>query len=311
MAWLVLIILILASLAGGAAIAYVTGAAAVLSFVLADSGRYLAILPQRILSQVDVFTFLSMPLFILTGELMNRGGVTRALIDLAMVLVGRMKGGLGHVNVLTNAMMGGVSGSAVADASMQSRLFGTAMIERGYSRGTYAAVIAFSSIITATIPPSIGLILFGLIATLALGQWLVQAQFVQPVLAFAQYLRDGARGEPVEPPELPRIWKPWISILRATFKRSSESLARLRSSEDRYRRLVELSPDAVMLHDAEGITFVSDQTPRLVAYDRDGNIVGRCRGAINGAHGLYGDRNGNLFMSELPPAGLTRLARID
>lgn len=63
--------------------------------------------------------------------------------------------------------------------------------------------------------------------------------------------------------------------------------------------------------DAEGITFVSDQTPRLVAYDRDGNIVGRCRGAINGAHGLYGDRNGNLFMSELPPAGLTRLARID
>lgn len=62
--------------------------------------------------------------------------------------------------------------------------------------------------------------------------------------------------------------------------------------------------------DGDGITIVSDQTPRLVAYDRDGRIVGRCRGAINGAHGLFGDAAGNLFMAELPPAGLTRLARI-
>jgi peptidylglycine monooxygenase len=63
--------------------------------------------------------------------------------------------------------------------------------------------------------------------------------------------------------------------------------------------------------DADGITIVSDQTPRLVAYDADGHIVGRCRGAINGAHGLFGDAAGNLFLSELPPGGITRLARIN
>lgn len=60
----------------------------------------------------------------------------------------------------------------------------------------------------------------------------------------------------------------------------------------------------------DGIMIVSDQTPRLVAYNADGRIVGRCRGAINGAHGLFGDAAGNLFLSELPPAGITKLARI-
>jgi len=161
MAWLVLIILILASLAGGAAIAYVTGAAAVLSFVLADSGRYLAILPQRILSQVDVFTFLSMPLFILTGELMNRGGVTRALIDLAMVLVGRMKGGLGHVNIAASVFMAGVSGSAVADAAALTATLVPEMKQRGYSATYAAALTAASSVIGPIIPPSIVMIFYG------------------------------------------------------------------------------------------------------------------------------------------------------
>ena len=161
MAWLVLVLFILASLAGGAAIAYVTGAAAVLSFVIADSSRYLAILPQRILSQIDVFTFLAMPLFILTGELMNRGGVTRALIDLAMVLVGRMKGGLGHVNIAASVFMAGVSGSAVADAAALSATLVPEMKQRGYSATYAAALTAASSVIGPIIPPSIVMIFYG------------------------------------------------------------------------------------------------------------------------------------------------------
>jgi tripartite ATP-independent transporter DctM subunit len=161
MAWLVLVLLILASLAGGAAIAYVTGAAAVVSFVLADSGRYLAVLPQRILSQIDVFTFLAMPLFILTGELMNRGGVTRALIDLAMVLVGRMKGGLGHVNIAASVFMAGISGSAVADAAALTATLVPEMKARGYSATYAAALTAASSVIGPIIPPSIVMIFYG------------------------------------------------------------------------------------------------------------------------------------------------------
>ena len=109
-----------------------------------------------------------------------------------------------------------------------------------------------------------GLILLGVIVTLVLGQLLVRAQFVRPVLSFAQYLRDGATGEPAPAPDLPRIWKPWISILRATFKRNSELLALLRASEERYRRLVELSPDAVMLHDSNDITFLNSAGCRIL-----------------------------------------------
>ncbi len=161
MAWLVLVLFILASLAGGAAIAYVTGAAAVLSFIVADSGRYLAILPQRILSQIDVFTFLAMPLFILAGELMNRGGVTRALIDLSMVLVGRMRGGLGHVNIAASVFMAGISGSAVADAAALSSTLVPEMRLRGYTATYAAALTAASSVIGPIIPPSIVMIFYG------------------------------------------------------------------------------------------------------------------------------------------------------
>ena len=120
-----------------------------------------------------------------------------------------------------------------------------------------------------------GLILFGLIATLVLGQLLVRAQFVRPVLAFAQYLREGARGVAVPPPDLPRVWKPWLSILRATFKRSNESLERLRASEERYRRLVELSPDAVMLHDDKQITFLNPAGCRILGFAGPEQAIGR------------------------------------
>lgn len=110
------------------------------------------------------------------------------------------------------------------------------------------------------------LILLGLIATLVFGQLLVRSQFVQPVLAFAQYIRDGARGEDVAPPVLPRVWKPWISMLKATIDRSRLAVELLRRSEERYRRLVELSPDAIMLHDRNGITFLNPAGCRVLGF---------------------------------------------
>ena len=92
MVWIVAVLLIL-FLISGAALAYVVGAAAVLSFIASDNARYLAVLPQRIFSQLDVFALMAMVLFIMTGEVMNRTGVTRYLIDFSMSLVGRFKGG--------------------------------------------------------------------------------------------------------------------------------------------------------------------------------------------------------------------------
>lgn len=161
MAWLLVILFAVASLVSGVAIAYVTGATAVLAFLAVDAGRYLAILPQRVLSQLDVFTFLAMPLFILAGELMTRGGITRALIDLAMLIVGRFKGGLGHVNVATAIFLSSMSGSAVADAAAITSALVPEMERRGYQREYSAALTVASSVLGPLIPPSIVMIFYG------------------------------------------------------------------------------------------------------------------------------------------------------
>src|SRR5690606_33042509 len=79
-----------AFLAAGAAVAYAVGAASGLTFFATDNARYLAILPQRVFSRIDVFALMAMPLFILAGEIMNRAGITRALVDLSMALLGRL-----------------------------------------------------------------------------------------------------------------------------------------------------------------------------------------------------------------------------
>lgn len=148
-------------LGSGLAIAYVIGGSTVLAFWATGNERYLAILPQQIFSKIDVFALMAMPLFILAGEFMNRGGVTTALINLSMALVGRFRGGLGHVNILTSVFFAGISGSAVADAAALSNTLVPAMRARGYSLNYASAITAASSIIGPIVPPSIILIFYG------------------------------------------------------------------------------------------------------------------------------------------------------
>ncbi|WP_158965008.1 TRAP transporter large permease [Chachezhania sediminis] len=161
MALILIVAFILAAVLGGVAISYVAGAAAVLAFIATGYSNYLAILPQRIFSQIDVFTFLSMPLFILAGEMMTRGGVTKVLIDLAMLGVGRLKGGLGYVNILASVFLAGISGSAVADAAATTKTLVPAMRDKGYSNDFAAALTAASCVIGPIIPPSIVMIFYG------------------------------------------------------------------------------------------------------------------------------------------------------
>ena len=106
-------IIFIVLLISGTAFAYLMGAVSVLTFVALDKSQFLSILPQRIFAQLDVFAFMAMPLFILTAEIMSRAGVTRSLIDFAMSIVGRFRGGLGHVNILTSVFFAGISGSAI------------------------------------------------------------------------------------------------------------------------------------------------------------------------------------------------------
>ena len=148
-------------LVAGAALAYATGAAAVLLYIATDLEQHLALAPQLVFSQVDVFALMAMPLFVLVGEIMNRGRITHVLVDFAMALVGRTKGGLGHVNVMTSVFFAGISGSAVADAAALGNTLVPAMVDKGYSKTYAGAITAASSLIGPIIPPSIILIFYG------------------------------------------------------------------------------------------------------------------------------------------------------
>src|SRR5690606_36843529 len=110
------------------------------------------------------------PMFVFAGSLMNATGVTKRLVEFARVVGGHMWGWLGHVSVILSTLMGGVTGSAIADSAMQARIMGPEMIRRGYSRGWAAANFAFTALITIAIPPGIGLVLYGCIGHVSIGR---------------------------------------------------------------------------------------------------------------------------------------------
>ncbi|WP_308910532.1 TRAP transporter large permease [Pseudokordiimonas caeni] len=147
----------------GVAVAYVTGAGITLAYFLTDHAKYLAIAPQRMFASMDVFALMAMPLFIWAGELMNRAGITRSLVDFAMLLMGRFRGGLGHVNVATSVFFAGISGSAAADVAALSNTLVPQMERQGYDKTYAGAITAASSVIGPIIPPSIIMILYGAI----------------------------------------------------------------------------------------------------------------------------------------------------
>ena len=113
---------------------------------------------------------LAIPLFILAGNLMNATGITRRLMRLANVLTGHMWGNIGQVSCVLSTLMGGVSGSAVADAAMETRILGPEMTRLGYAKGWAAAVNGLSGLIVATIPPSMGLIIYGTVGEVSIGR---------------------------------------------------------------------------------------------------------------------------------------------
>lgn len=125
---------------------------------------------QLIISQTQNFPLLAIPLFIFAGNLMNNTGITSRLVNLSSALVGHRYGGLAQTSVVLSTLMGGVSGSAIADASMESRILGPDMIKQGYSRGYTAGINGFSALIVIAIPPSIGLVLYGSIGEVSIGR---------------------------------------------------------------------------------------------------------------------------------------------
>lgn len=208
---IVLIAVITALASAGVALAYALGAGAVLAYLLTDSAEFLAAAPQRIFSQLDMFAIMAMPLFILAGELMNRSGVTRSLIDVSMLALGRFRGGLGHVNILTSVFFAGISGSATADIAAMSNTFVPQMEKRGYDRNYAGAVTAASCVIGPIIPPSIILILYGAVmstdvaalfaAGVVPGLLLALALFVTNAILARRHGHPGGR-----PEDIPPLW---------------------------------------------------------------------------------------------------------
>jgi tripartite ATP-independent transporter DctM subunit len=139
---------------------------------------------QLTVSQTQNFALLAVPLFIMAGNIMNHSGITQRLLDLAAVLTGRLRGGLGQVSIALATLMGGVSGSCIADAAMQTRILGAEMVKRGFSRGYAAGILSFGSLMTPIIPPGIGFILYGTVGQVSIGR-LFAAGFVPAFMLWA------------------------------------------------------------------------------------------------------------------------------
>ena len=116
--------------------------------------RDMALLYRNVYNGMDSFPLMAIPFFMLAGELMNRGGITARLVEFAQAMMGHLRGGLAHVNVLSSMLFAGLSGSAVADTSAIGSMLIPAMEKQGYSRKFSAAITAASSVIGPIIPPS-------------------------------------------------------------------------------------------------------------------------------------------------------------
>lgn len=156
----------------GMPVAFTIGISGAIFFLQASYVPF-SIVAQKAVSATQSFPLLAIPFFVLAGNLMNATGITSKLIKLATVLTGHMRGGLSQVSVVLSTLMGGVSGSATADAAMEAKILGPDMIERGYSKGYAAATVSLPGLITCTIPPSMGLILYGYVGGVSIGRLFV------------------------------------------------------------------------------------------------------------------------------------------
>ncbi|MAE89434.1 MAG: C4-dicarboxylate ABC transporter permease [Pelagibaca sp.] len=147
-------------LAFGLPVGFAIGVAGVVGII--DMGpRFMQMVPDRMFAGLDLFPFLAMPFFILAGEIMNRSGITMGLVRLADALVGWMRGGMAHSNMVASVMFAGLTGSATADSAAFGNTLVPAMVKGGYSRPYACAVTAAGSIIGPTIPPSTLAIIYG------------------------------------------------------------------------------------------------------------------------------------------------------
>jgi TRAP-type transport system large permease protein len=160
---------LLAAMAIGVPIAFsllLCGLALMLHLNMADA----QILAQNLTEGANSFPLLAVPFFMLAGEIMNAGGLSRRIVAFALTLVGHIKGGLGYVGIVSACLMAALSGSAVADAAALSALLLPMMVSAGHNKARSAGLLASASIIAPIIPPSIAFVIFGVAANVSISK---------------------------------------------------------------------------------------------------------------------------------------------
>ncbi|MEP7329059.1 MAG: TRAP transporter large permease subunit [Betaproteobacteria bacterium] len=177
------------------AFAFVIGTFAAFS---AQGDLMLITIPQNMGSALNSFTLLAIPFFIIAAAIMNAAGITTRLVEFASSLFGHFRGGLGQVNVATNTMMAGVSGSSMADAAAIAKIMVPEMSRRGYSPAFSCALTSASATLANLIPPSLGLIIYGALASASVGALfvatIVPGLLTAATLAICVYVMAGTRG---------------------------------------------------------------------------------------------------------------------
>lgn len=170
----------------GVPVAYALGIASA-GYMLVE-GTSLAMVAQRMVNGANSFTMLAIPFFFMAGELMNISGVTEKIIIMAKALVGHMKGGLAQVNIVASVFFAGVSGSATADTAALGSSLIPAMVKEGYDLDFSAAITVASSCVGPIIPPSITLVLYGILTGTDVGRLLIAGILPGIVIAGTQMI---------------------------------------------------------------------------------------------------------------------------
>jgi TRAP-type C4-dicarboxylate transport system permease large subunit len=162
-------IIFLFFMAGGIPVAIAMAGASLVYILVSDSTLPPFVVIHRMVSGIDSFPLLAVPFFILAGNLMNNAGITTRIYNFALALVGWLKGGLGHVNVLGSVIFAGMSGTAIADAAGLGTIEIKAMKEHGYSTEFAVGVTAASATLGPIIPPSLPFVIYGMMANVSVG----------------------------------------------------------------------------------------------------------------------------------------------
>ena len=166
---LILILSFAVFLVVGVPIAYALGLSS-LMYLLIEQPSLAVVIPQRVFSGMNNYALISLPLFILMGQVMNSSGITARLIDLSTVVVGRLRGGLGLVNVFSSMVFGGISGSSTSDTASIGAVMIPEMRKRNYSASFASGITVASSTMGMIIPPSVPIVLYAIVAQESVGR---------------------------------------------------------------------------------------------------------------------------------------------